>query len=396
MEKIYNVTLLNQYIKNLIEGDFKLANVLVVGEICNLNKHYTGHYYFSIKDENSKLSCMMFSFNANRVNFDVKNGDEVLIKGYVSCYEKNGTYQLYALQMEPYGKGKELLKLEELKKKLKEEGIFDLEKKELPKFPTRIGIVTSKTGAAVKDVIHSIQNRYNPELFVFPCLVQGENAPSSILKALQEALNYDLDLVIICRGGGANEDLSAYNDEILVRYVANYPLPTISAVGHQIDSSLIDLVVSSSCITPTEAGVKSVPNKNELLDQIRGNKLYLNSLISKKVDFYTKKLLYLNASKGLVNPLDKYLGLIKDVEKYNLRLNSSINNKLRNYLNKVENSFNKLNALNPYLILNKGYSLVYKDKEIISSINQVTISDQLEINLKDGIIVTKVKELKKG
>ena len=140
----------------------------------------------------------------------------------------------------------------------------------------------------------------------------------------------------------------------------------------------------------------TIEEKFELLDQIRGNKLYLNSLISKKVDFYTKKLLYLNASKGLVNPLDKYLGLIKDVEKYNLRLNSSINNKLRNYLNKVENSFNKLNALNPYLILNKGYSLVYKDKEIISSINQVTISDQLEINLKDGIIVTKVKELKKG
>ena len=396
MEKIYNVTLLNQYIKNLIEGDFNLTNVLVVGEICNLNKHYTGHYYFSIKDENSKISCMMFSFNVNKLKFDCKNGDEVLIKGYVSVYEKNGSYQLYVQQMEPYGKGKELLKLEELKKKLKAEGIFDLEKKRLVKFPKNIGLVTSKSGAAVQDLIHSIQSRYNPQIYVFPCLVQGENAPKSILNSLKNALDYELDVVIIARGGGANEDLSAFNDEELVRYVSTYPLPTISAIGHQIDSSLLDLVVSASCITPTEAGVKSVPNKSELLDYIKSTNQYLSSLINRLVDNYTKRLLYLNASKGLQNPLDKYLTKLKEVEKYQLTINNLISNKIKGYINKLEVSYSKLNALNPYLLLNKGYSLLIKDDEIITTTDQLEIDDTIEINLKDGKVISKVIEIKKG
>ena len=396
MNKIYNVTLLNQYIKNLIEGDFKLANVLVVGEICNLNKHYTGHYYFSIKDENSKISCMMFSFNASKINFDVKNGDEVLIKGYVSVYEKNGSYQLYALQMEPYGKGKELLKLEELKKKLKAEGIFDLEKKKLPKFPSKIGIVSSKTGAAVKDVIHSITSRYNPEIYIFPCLVQGENAPKSIIEALDNALNYNLDLVIIARGGGANEDLSAFNDEELVRKVAVYPLPTIGAIGHQIDSSLLDVVVSISCITPTEAGVKAVPNKFELLDNIKAKKTYLNSLINRVVDNYTKRLLYINASKGLVSPLDKYLSKLKEVYNIKIQFNNLINSKLKEYINRLDINYSKLHSLNPYLLLNKGYSLIYKENEIITSISQVEENDNLIINLKDGQLNVEVTSIKKG
>lgn len=396
MDKIYNVTLLNQYIKNLIEGDFKLANILVVGEICNLNKHYTGHFYFSIKDENSKISCMMFSFNANKLNFDVKNGDEVLIKGYVSVYEKNGSYQLYVLQMEPYGKGKELLKLEELKKKLKQEGIFDLPKKELPKFPKNIGVVTSKTGAAIKDLIHSIQSRYNPQIYIFPCLVQGENAPKSILKCLKQAQEYDLDLLIITRGGGANEDLSAFNDEELVRYVSTYPIPTLGAIGHQIDSSLLDLVVSCSCITPTEAGVKAVPNKKELLNKLLTNRQHLSSLIIAHIDSYTKRLLYINASKGLMDPLDKYLLKIKEIEQNQILLNNIIDKKIKNYLNKIENYFAKLNALNPYLLLNKGYSLIYKEKEVITSIEQINIDEQISINLKDGVIEAKVTALKKG
>lgn len=396
MEKVYNVTLLNQYIKNLIEGDFKLANVLVVGEICNLNKHYTGHYYFSIKDENSKISCMMFSFNVNKLKFDCKNGDEVLIKGYVSVYEKNGSYQLYVQQMEPYGKGKELIKLEELKKKLKAEGIFDLEKKSLKKYPQNIGIVTSKSGAAVKDLIHSIQSRYNPQIYIFPCLVQGENAPKSIIKALEQAKEFKLDTLIIARGGGANEDLSAFNDEELVRYVANYSTPIISAIGHQIDSSILDLVSDYSCITPTEAGVKAVPNKSELLDYIQSSTVYLSSLINRLIDNFTKRLLYLNASKGLVNPIDKYINKLKDVESYQLRLSNKINLLINDKINHYKNLTSRLNVLNPYSLLNKGYSLIYKDNEVITSINQLNIDDLITINLKDGNIEATVKVIKKG
>jgi exodeoxyribonuclease VII large subunit len=394
--KIINVTTLNNYIKNVFEGDVFLSRIYIKGEISNLNKHYTGLYYFTLKDENSKISCMMFSFNVNKLKGDIKNGDEVLIKGYVSVYEKNGSYQLYVQDMEPYGKGKELLKLEELKKKLKEEGIFDLEKKELPKYPKKIGLVTSKSGAAVKDLIHSINSRYNPQIYIFPCLVQGENAPKSILNSLKLALNYNLDIVIIARGGGANEDLSAFNDEELVRYVSSYPLPTIGAIGHQIDSSLLDLVVSYSCITPTEAGVKAVPDKDELIDYLRSKQLYLNSLINRKIDLYTKRLLYINASKGLLSPLDKYLSKIKDIEKYKLAIDHHINDKIKNYVNKLDNFYSKLNALNPYQLLNRGYSLMYKDKNIVTSIDQLKIGDSISINLKDGEIISTVDQIKKG
>lgn len=396
MNKIYNVTLLNQYIKNLIEGDFTLASVLVVGEICNLNKHYTGHYYFSIKDENSKISCMMFSFNVNKLQFDCKNGDEVLIKGYVSVYEKNGSYQLYVQQMEPYGKGKELLKLEELKKKLKEEGIFDLPKKIIKKYPEKIGIVTSKSGAAVKDLIHSIQNRYNPQIYIFPCLVQGENAPKTIIKALEQAKDFSLDTLIIARGGGANEDLSAFNDEELVRYVANYPTPIISAIGHQIDSSILDLVSDYSCITPTEAGVKAVPNKKELFDYIASTNLYLSSLINRLIDNYTKRLLYINASKGLISPLDKYINRLKDVEQVKLKISTSIQLLLNDKISQLKTLNSKLDVLNPYALLNKGYSLVYKNGEIITNIEQISINDTIKIDLKDGTFEAIITNIKKG
>lgn len=396
MEKIFNVSLLNQYIKNLIEGDFKLANVLVVGEVCNLNKHYTGHYYFSIKDENSKISCMMFSFNANKINFDLKNGDLVLIKGYISVYEKNGNYQLYALNVEPYGKGKELLKLEELKKKLKQDGILDLEKKKIKQFPNNIGIITSKSGAAVRDIIHSIQSRYNPQIYVFPCLVQGENAPESIKKALINALSYDLDTIIIARGGGANEDLSAFNDEDLVRYVAYYPLPVITAIGHQIDSSILDLVSSFSCITPTEAGVRCVPDKKELIQYIENRQYVLSNIMRYKIDFYIKRLFEINSSKGMQSPLSKFEGKIKDITLLENRLNNHINNRLMIYCNKLEICFNKLNVLNPYALLNKGYSMIYKEDNIITNVEQVDVNDHITIKLKNGSVDATVKEIFKG
>lgn len=396
MEKIYNVSLLNQYIKNLIEGDFKLANILVVGEICNLNKHYTGHYYFSIKDENSKISCMMFSFNVNKLESEFNNGDQVLIKGYVSVYDKNGTYQLYVQTMEPYGKGKELLKLEELKKKLKDEGLFDLPKKEIPKFPQNIGIVTSKSGAAVKDIIHSIQNRYNPQIYVFPCLVQGENAPKSIIDSLIKADEYNLDTIIIARGGGANEDLSAFNDEQLVRFVASLKTPIITAIGHQIDSSILDLVSDCSCITPTEAGLKAVPNKIELNQYILSRRAYLNLLMNKTLISYNNRLLQINSSKGLINPFDKYQNLINDIDQLRLKLNINLNNKLNVYLNNHKNLSDKLRVLNPYLLLNKGYSLSYKGEDIVTSVQQVNENDLIKINLKDGTILAKVVSIKKG
>ncbi|MDD6302770.1 MAG: exodeoxyribonuclease VII large subunit [Bacillales bacterium] len=391
MEKqIYNVTTLNQYIKNLIEGDFLLSNVLVKGEICNLNKHYTGHYYFSIKDEESKISCMMFSFNVRSLKFDLKNGDEVLINGHVSVYDKNGTYQLYAHKIEQYGKGKELLKLLELKKKLLEEGIFNLPKKEIPLFPKTIGIITSKTGAAVHDLIHTIQSRYNPKIYVFPCLVQGEGAPQSIINALKEALNYQLDTLIISRGGGANEDLMAFNNEELVRFVSTIEVPLITAVGHQIDSTLIDLVADYACITPTEAGIKATPNKDELLSYIKHLSNYSTQLMKNCLDRIKNRYLKSYSLIKTYNPLSLYQLKIKDVKNKQIRLNQLIININLSYRHRLETCLSSLRSLNPYQILDKGYSLVYLNDKIINKVSLLELGDELSLKMSDGTIKVKV------
>lgn len=397
MDTIYTVSNINQYIKYIIENNASLQNILVQGEISGLRKDFKGHYYFSIKDEKCSLSCKMWSTTAARLDFAPKDGDEVLLKGTIDVYDVRGTYSLTAYYMEPYGLGKELLKLQELKKKLEKEGLFSLPKKEIPKFPRSIGIVSASTGAAVHDIINTIQKRYNPSIYVFPCLVQGQDAPKSIIKALENTKSFDLDLIIVGRGGGSNEDLFCFNDEELVRYVASMETPIISAVGHQIDSTLIDLVSDASCITPTDAGVKATPNKYDLIEELKSTQTNLNSLINRQIDLYKNRLLNINASKGLISPYDKYQIKLKEIKELNIRLNSRMNEIIVSLDHSISNLKGRLQALNPYLILNKGYSLVNLDEEIITSIDQVKENDNLLITFSDGKIETKViKKIKEN
>lgn len=396
-KKVISVSKLNQYIRNLVEGDANLCSILVQGEITNLTKHYTGHYYFSLKDEESKVSCMMFSYNVKNLKFDLNNGDLVVIFGYLSVYEKTGTYQLYARSIEPFGLGQELLKIEALKKKLKEEGVFDIPKKSIPQYPRCIGLVTSSVGAAVHDFIHTIQSRWNVEILVFPCLVQGKEAPESIVNALEETKKYEIDTIIIGRGGGANEDLSAYNDERVVRAVIACQVPIISAIGHQIDSSIVDMVSDYSAITPTDAGVKATPDKYQIIQDLISNRDYLNTLIERKIDKLRQFLLELSSSKGLISPLDRLL-LEK---KQNEQINERMSNLIKEYFNKIQNNLTALNAklmsLNPYGVLSKGYSLIYdENKNVITSINEVKKDDIIVINMKDGLIKAKVEEKNGG
>ncbi len=396
MDKIYTVSNINQYIQYIIQNNASLQNILVQGEISGLRKDFKGHYYFSIKDDRCSLSCKMWSSTASRLKFIPKDGDEVLLKGSIDVYDVRGTYSLTAYYMEPYGLGKELLKLQELKKKLEAEGLFSLPKKKIPTFPKSIGIVTASTGAAVHDLIDTILSRYNTQIYVFPCLVQGKDAPKSIIKALEKTKSFPLDVIIVGRGGGSNEDLFCFNDEELVRYVAQMDVPIISAVGHQIDSTLIDLVSDASCITPTDAGVKATPNKYDLIDLLNGSQIQLTSLINRIIDNYKNRLLNINASKGLISPYDKYQLKLKELNSIQLRLNSRMGNIISSLDKSYNNLEGRLKALNPYLILNKGYSLINVGEEIITSVDQVKENDDMVISLKDGKILSKVISKTKG
>lgn len=416
MKEYLSVSKLNMYIKSLVESDFSLLNLVVVGEVTSLTKHYTGHYYFSLKDDNSIIKCMMFSSYASKVNFPLKNGDKVLIKGYIGVYEKGGNYQLYCRELSLFGEGDYLLKLAQLKKKLQEEGLFDKEKKKIPLLPSRIALISASTGAALHDYLKTIRSRVNTEVYLFPCLVQGENAPNDIIRAIKESLNYNCDLIVITRGGGSKEDLIAFNDEKLVRYCANLNIPLITAVGHKVDTTLIDYVADVSCITPTDAGNASVPSFEEINSLINNLASKSLLLINNKIKRYEEKILYLSKSIEASSPLNKLKLLKNKIDNYNLFISSYFSkyltkklneiDKISLYINRVGENYlntkylklvkinNKLDYLNPYIHLDAGYSLLKnKENQVISSIKQVIVDEEIVIKLKDGKLKTKVIEI---
>ena len=368
--KIYSVSDLNIYIKNLFEGDIFLSRVYIRGEITNLNKHYTGHYYFSLKDENSKISCTMFSTYVNRLKTDIKNGDQVLIFGKVSVYDKLGTYQIYVYNIEPYGLGQYLLKLEELKRKLQAEGLFDRPKKQINQYPKEIAVVTSKSGAAVQDIKHAITSRWNCLIKVYPCLVQGEEAPKSIIKQLSFADNSTADTIILARGGGANEDLKAFNDEELIRHCASLKKPLISAIGHQIDTSIVDLVSDLYCITPTEAGVKSCASKDDINYRLSNYTFQAKKLMQSYLESKQNYLLQLNMIMDRNNPIYFLKDLKNQVENSCNSAKYLFSSRCQAYLKQIDLIQEKINGLNPKLMLERGYSIVYQDQNRVDSIKK--------------------------
>ena len=252
---VFTVSDINQYIKALISSDENLKYIYVKGEISNFKMASNGHFYFSLKDEKSLIGAMMFSNYVNRINFKPENGQEVVVFGSVDAYPGSGTYQIIVYQMEEIGAGQQLLELEKLKKKLLEEGLFDeSRKRKINLYPNAIGVITAPNGAAIKDILFNIKRRYPiADIYVFYSAVQGENAPKELLKAFELAQTYPLDTLLIGRGGGASEDLSAFNDEALVRAIANSKMPVIACIGHEIDSTLVDFVADKRASTPTAA-----------------------------------------------------------------------------------------------------------------------------------------------
>lgn len=398
MNDYITVGALTRYIKYRLDNDPNLQEVCLKGEISNFKKHTRGHFYFTIKDEESRISAIMFASNASKVNFEVQDGMKVLVKGKVTVFEGTGNYQIYVSEIKEDGIGNLFELYEKLKKDLEKEGLFKLEhKKPIPKIPNRIGVITAPTGAAVRDIMSTINRRYPLcEVILFPSLVQGKDAKEDIVKNIKLADTYNLDVIICGRGGGSIEDLWAFNEEIVARAIYECNTPIISAVGHEIDFTIADFVADKRAETPTAAAEMCAPSKQDLINLIKQMELRLNKNINSLITNNKLILHKLMDSYILKNPMSIYEvkeeKLSNDIEKLNGYIKVVLDKKNDKYNHLVE----KLEVLNPLNTLKRGYTITKKDNKVISTVKNIKANDELEINLNDGFIITNVKEVKEN
>lgn len=413
------ITEVNKYIKEIINDDLLLKKVYLKGEISNFKAHSRGHYYFTLKDENSRIAAVMFSFNNKNLKFVPYDGMKVLVTGKIDVYEASGAYQVYVEDMMPDGIGALYVAFEELKKKLQAEGLFDKEKKKkIRRVPNVIGIVTSPTGAAIKDILTTIKRRYPVcKTILFPALVQGEEAAKDIASKIRLANEvkdiYGIDTLIVGRGGGSLEDLWPFNEEVVARAIYASDIPVISAVGHEIDITISDYVADLRAPTPTAAGELAVPDVNTIITYldtaISRSYTALNNIIStnyKRLDnvknsyILTKPMTMYEIKEQkldmLMDNLDKVINKIIDNNK--VRLFTCSNSYILNNPNmlykfseqKLSHIISKLEVLNPMNTLGRGYALVKKEDKVISSIKNIKEEDVVKISLKDGDITSKI------
>lgn len=379
----------------IIDNDELLMSVCVRGEISNFTNHYkTGHFYMTLKDEASLIKAVMFRGNASKLKFLPENGMKVIVTGRVSAYIRDGQYQIYIDSMEPDGIGALYIAYEQLKKKLAAEGLFDREKKKpLPKIPTRIGIITSPTGAAIRDIINILGRRFplcRPILY--PSLVQGDGASAQIIAGIDyfnEKKN--VDVLIVGRGGGSLEDLWAFNDEALCRRVAASDIPIISAVGHETDFTLCDFAASVRAPTPSAAAELAVPESSELKRKINNVNARMELLCEQRIKILKEKLTALSNSRVLTNPMnfidDRKMALGMTEDKLITRMNTLIERKKSSLVSHAA----KLDALNPLSVVARGYSAVFNDEgKLIKSISQTKKGDMVSFMVTDGKISAEV------
>lgn len=397
-DKYLTVTQINKYIKYKMDNDSNLSVVYLKGEISNFKNHSSGHLYFTIKDESSRILAVMFRTNASKINFKPVDGSKVLVVGRISCYEASGNYQIYVEEMLEDGVGNLYLEFEKLKKKLGDKGYFDdIYKKPIPKFPKKIGIITAPTGAAIRDIITTINRRYKlVELYIFPSLVQGENAKDDIVKNLKCASNYDLDLIILGRGGGSIEDLWAFNEEVVADAIFKSKIPIISAVGHEIDFTISDFVSDLRAPTPTAAAELSVPNTIDLINYIKQLEIRASKSMENIIDTKKSRLNSLINSYVLKNPKNMYE--IKSQKLDNLvdKLNIYIKRNINDNNNRFINILNKLDALNPINTIKRGYSITKSKDKVITSIKNISENNIITTDLVDGIIRSKVMSVEES
>lgn len=389
-----SVSQVNQYVKALIERDDLLSSIAVRGEISNLKYHTSGHLYFTLKDENAELGAVMFRASAQGLRFTVKNGMCVTAYGRLSVYEKSGRYQMYVSTMTEEGIGALRLEYERLYRKLSDEGLFDeTRKRPLPRFPKCIGIITSPTGAAIRDIIHVTGRRYPAaKLLIYPSLVQGPEAPAGLCCGLAY-LNAEgsADVIIIGRGGGSIEDLWAFNDENLVRAVAASEIPVISAVGHEIDFTLCDFAADHRAPTPSAAAELAVPDRAELLGRVDEMGENLVEIFSKKIALSRVALIERKIELEKLSPKAKTERMRLSLTYKKEELNRSIRQITERAAARLSRSVEQLNALNPLAVLGRGYSVVEgQSGEVISSVKQLQSGDMLRLLLADGEVSARV------
>lgn len=382
------VSELNNYIKSVIDNDERLNNVYIKGELSNFKRHYTGHLYFTLKDETSLIKCIMFKSYTTYLNFEPKDGMSVVILGTVSVFERDGVYQIYAKGMEPDGMGALYTAYEQLKEKLSLEGLFDEKyKKPIPVLPKAIGVVTSKTGAVIRDIINVTTRRFpNVNIKLYPSAVQGEGAAETIVKGI-EFFNREknVDTIIIGRGGGSLEDLWPFNEEITARAIFASELPIISAVGHETDFTIADFVADLRAPTPSAAGELAVPDINEVKWKIQNINGRLSNALKKKSDNLKIKLDFLKNAKVLKEPLEIVHRKMLDTDKYIKDLEKVFSLKIKDNHIKLATQMGRLENLSPLKTLMRGYSVVENlEGKVINSVEQLTTGDVISIRLTDG------------
>ena len=414
-DEYLTVSQVNAYLKNKLKKDVNLQNIYIRGEISNYKTYPSGHSYFTLKDKDSQIPAVMFKGRKYGLKFQPEDGMNVIIKGKIEVYERDGKYQLYANSMTEDGIGDLHIAFEQLKKKLEKEGLFDeTHKKEIPKYPQRIGVVTAQTGAAIKDIITTIERRYPYcKILVFSTLVQGDMAAGQIVRQIRHAQQYDIDTLIVGRGGGSIEDLWPFNEEIVAREIYACRIPVISAVGHQIDVTISDYVADKRAATPTAAAEIAVPETREVRYKISQLSQRVNKSINDKLTLNREKVENISQNQIFKNPESIYeikeMHLDNMIGKLNLT-SSNIISKNRNKLLKIESravlrnpeevtkakretflrNVDKLKILNPLLTLKRGYSIAKINDKVISSAKDVKSGDELDIEFDDGTINTKV------
>ena len=392
---LFSVSSLNRYIKQLFDRDFTLKGLRLKGEISNLKKYPSGHVYFSLKDEESMIKAVMFYEYTKFMPPTIRDGDEVIVTGYVSVYPNRGEYQVYAQAMELFGEGAQLLELELLKKKLAAEGLFDASRKrKLVSFPTSVGVISAPNSAALADIKTNLLRR-NPllEVQIFPSLVQGADAPKSLLEALKKAKESNIDTLIIGRGGGASEDLSAFNDETLVRAAAEFPVPIISAVGHEIDFTLIDYVADARASTPTGAAELATIDKREIYELLANKEVELDETITDKISTLSHKLELLKKNSFFENPKVMYEKTLLEVENTSKRLDSFMNHLIEMKHEQIVSFKKQLQSLSLDNTLKRGFSIMEDEKgKIISDIKDIEINQMVKTRLHGGVITAKVTQ----
>lgn len=396
--RIITVSELNEYIKLVLENDEFLYRVCIRGEISNFTNHYkTGHFYFSLKDEGGAVRAVMFRGNAQKLRFLPENGMRVVITGRVGVFPRDGQYQVYAETMEPDGVGALYIAYEQLKAKLEREGLFDPERKEpLPKIPRRIGIVTSPTGAAIRDILNILGRRFPlAEAILYPALVQGASAAPDLVRGMDYFnAREDIDVIIIGRGGGSLEDLWAFNDETLARCVAASRIPVISAVGHETDFTLCDFAVDCRAPTPSAAAELAVPDAAELCRKLHNVSARLGLLMGNKVELYRERLARASQARVLRSPVnmidDKRLTLMAEERALYDRMAILVSEKWQCFAALTA----KLDALNPLSVLSRGYGAVFgEEKNVVKSVFEVGVGDRLTLRLADGDILAKTEKI---